>query len=66
VLIGPALLHGRKGTGDNAEKLQALEYGGVTEINQKRINLRPRPFMQPAYDENEKKLPEIWQQFPLT
>lgn len=65
VVIGPALLRGRRGE-DNSVKLQALEYGGDTIIRGKSVRIAARPFMQPAFDENEKKLPEIWRQFPLT
>lgn len=58
VVIGP--------TPYKANAAEVLEYGGRTQIydhaiKQKRnISVAPRPFMAPAFDEGQKKLPEFY------
>jgi hypothetical protein len=60
VVIGPALLNAK----GSARALQALEYGGSSTIWQdgKRIQIlvRARPWMRPAFDEEQKQLPGLW------
>lgn len=61
VVVGPAYLSGRK-----ADDVPAiLEYGGVTTITSgknrgKKKYIAPRPYMGPAFDAAEPKLPEMW------
>lgn len=60
VVIGPARLS-RKGRG---EAPSLLEYGGSTRVSQdgetKRARYRPRPFMGPAFEKEQPKLPSMW------
>jgi hypothetical protein len=60
VVIGPARLS-QKGRGD-APSL--LEYGGSTMVQSKgkrrRARVRARPFMGPAMDKEQPKLPAMW------
>lgn len=61
VVIGPTSIHG--GTAP-----ELLEYGGKTiraygkrrEKIKKTITIKARPYMGPAYDENEPKLAAMW------
>ena len=59
VVIGPMLLNKISPTA-----LLALEHGGTTLImdhgKPRVINMAARPFMQPAFDEEIKKAPELW------
>ena len=58
VVIGPTL------TREDSEAPRLLEHGGETtaEIDKKkrRLRYRPRPFMGPAFAEEQKKLPALW------
>jgi len=60
VVIGPARLT-QKGRG---EAPHLLEYGGATKIahrgKRKRAKVRARPFMGPAFEKEEPKLPAMW------
>lgn len=60
VVIGPAKLNGRA----SQDAPQALEYGGRF-VRRTRTGTRPatypaRPFMGPAFNANEPKLPGMW------
>lgn len=58
VVIGPTLLR----EGSQAPKL--LEHGGETILEtkrgRKRARYRPRPFMGPAFEAEQEKLPALW------
>jgi hypothetical protein len=58
VVIGPTL------TRDDSEAPRLLEHGGATvqrmEGKAKRLRYRPRPFMGPAFAEEQKKLSALW------
>ncbi|MBN2563034.1 MAG: hypothetical protein JXQ75_19085 [Phycisphaerae bacterium] len=60
VVIGPARLS-QQGRG---EAPHLLEYGGATKVEHrgksKRAKVRPRPFMGPAFEKEEPKLPAMW------
>jgi hypothetical protein len=60
VVIGPARLNKQ-----TAGALEALEYGGVTQLVTKKksrqIDIAARPFMRPAFDQELKALPPRWQ-----
>lgn len=63
VVIGPVRLT-QKGRG---EAPSLLEYGGTTKVahrgnprKQKRAKVRPRPFMGPAFEKEQPKLPAMW------
>jgi hypothetical protein len=60
VVIGPVRLS-QNGRG---EAPSLLEYGGAMKIERrgirKRAKVRPRPFMGPAMDKEEPKLPAMW------
>jgi len=60
VVIGPARLS-RQGRG---EAPHLLEYGGSTKVEhrgkRRRTEVRPRPFMQPAFDKEQPKLAAMW------
>jgi hypothetical protein len=60
VVIGPVRLT-QKGRG---EAPSLLEYGGSTKVEhrgkRKRAKVRPRPFMGPAFEKEEPKLPTMW------
>jgi len=60
VVIGPARLNK-----PSAGALEALEYGGVTQLITKKksrqIDIAARPFMRPAFDQELKALPPRWQ-----
>jgi len=58
VVIGPTL------TKEESEAPRLLEHGGdtVLEIEGKarRVRYRPRPFMGPAFEQEQQKLPGLW------
>ena len=60
VVIGPARLS-QAGRG---EAPHLLEYGGIGRIEhrgkRKRAKVRPRPFMGPAFEKEQPKLPAMW------
>jgi hypothetical protein len=60
VVIGPARLNG-SGRGD-APSL--LEHGGTTTLRRRgqrhRVHFRGRPYMGPAFDKEQPKLPAMW------
>jgi len=60
VVIGPARLT-QKGRG---EAPSLLEYGGSAKLERrgkrKRAKVRARPFMGPAFEKEQPKLPAIW------
>jgi len=60
VVIGPVRLT-QKGRG---EAPSLLEYGGTTKVEyrgkRKRARVRPRPFMGPAFEKEQPKLPAMW------
>lgn len=59
VVIGPAALQRVEGGGDGPS---LLEFGGKRTSGQRGKQVfRPRPFMGPAFDKAQEKLPDIWQ-----
>ena len=60
VVIGPVRLS-QKGRG---EAPHLLEYGGTGTVERrgkrKRAKVRPRPFMGPAFEKEQPKLPAMW------
>jgi len=60
VVIGPVRLT-QNGRG---EAPSLLEYGGTTKVThrgkRKRAKVRPRPFMGPAFEKEQPKLPAMW------
>lgn len=65
VIIGPLLLRGKK----TPDALNALEYGGNSVVWNRRANgryvmrrtqVRARPFMHPAFENELPKLPGMW------
>ncbi|MCS7168069.1 MAG: hypothetical protein RMI91_11965 [Gemmatales bacterium] len=61
VVIGPTLTK----EGSTAPRL--LEHGGNAVIadcgKKRRAHYRPRPFMQPAFEQEQPKLPALWRDF---
>jgi hypothetical protein len=62
VVIGPAPFAGRTG---RAEAPPLLEYGGRARRKDRKgrtvtATYAPRPFMGPAFDQEQQKLPELW------
>jgi len=67
VVIGPALLGGKLG-----DVTEALEHGGTTMMTRRvrvrgrrerrrvRLQIKARPFMQPAFEAEKAKLPAHW------
>ncbi len=56
VVIGPMRL-----TGNNrGEAPSVLEYGGTVMLDKKKVTIRPRPYMGPAFDKEKPKLPALW------
>jgi len=59
VVIGPVLLNGKRGTAP-----ESLEYGGpavvVERKTKRKVTIKPRPYMQPAFDAELPKLPAMW------
>jgi len=56
VVIGPVRLS-QKGRG---EAPALLEHGGTSKVGRKRVRYRPRPFMVPAFEKEQPKLPAMW------
>ena len=60
VVIGPA----RLSQGGRGEAPSLLEYGGTGTVERrgkrKRAKVRPRPFMGPAFEKEQPKLPAMW------
>ena len=60
VVIGPARLSQQ----DRGEAPSFLEYGGIAKIARKgkktKARIRPRPFMGPAFEKEQPKLPAMW------
>jgi len=60
VVIGPVRLS-EKGRG---EAPSILEYGGTATVEQKgkkqKARIQPRPFMTPAFEKEQPKLPAMW------
>jgi len=61
VVIGPAPM------GNTPEALPALEHGGMTTVKphgrfktSRRVAIDARPFMVPAFEREQAKLPELW------
>jgi phage gpG-like protein len=65
VVIGPPKLSGPRG---GPPALKALEYGGKSTVlagrkrKPKKVTIRARPFMRPAFNEEIRRLPANWQQ----
>jgi len=61
VVIGPVKLNSK-----NTGAPHVLEEGGSTQLSfgtrgkQRRINVKPRPYMGPAFEKVEPRLPEMW------
>jgi hypothetical protein len=56
VVVGPARLNGRV----TRDAPSVLEYGGHVNIFGKRRNIQPRPYMVPAFKENEAQIANIF------
>jgi len=58
VVIGPTL------TKEWSEAPRLLEHGGEADLEvrgkARRVRYRPRPFMQPAFEQEQPKLPALW------
>jgi hypothetical protein len=58
VVIGPTL------TKEGSQAPRLLEHGGDAVLEEggkaRRVRYRPRPFMRPAFAEEQKKLPALW------
>jgi hypothetical protein len=58
VVIGPTL------TKEESEAPRLLEHGGATDLEvrgkTRRVRYRPRPFMGPAFEQEQKQLPGLW------
>lgn len=61
VVIGPMRLT----ENNRGDAPSALEYGGMVMLkrdkDKTKVNIRPRPFMGPAFDKEKPKLPALWQ-----
>ena len=61
VVIGPVRLGNKSG-----DALPALEYGGTAKIRARKrkrnkvVRIQARPFMQPAFEKEQTKLPALW------
>ena len=64
VVIGPTRLNQATGVAP-----PALEYGGPSRVTSggrrkkkgvRKVTIRARPFMQPAFEKEQKKLPSLW------
>jgi hypothetical protein len=67
VVIGPTPLRGEAACGERSrtEAPPLLEYGGRTRLKVRKgkvvsANYRARPFMGPAFEAEQKKLPALW------
>lgn len=56
VVIGPVRLS-QKGRG---EAPALLEHGGTGKVQKKSVRYKPRPYMGPAFDKEQPKLPAMW------
>jgi hypothetical protein len=56
VVIGPVQLT-QKGRG---EAPRLLEHGGTGTVRKKRVRYQARPFMVPAFEKEQPKLPAMW------
>jgi len=56
VVIGPVRLS-QKGRG---EAPALLEHGGTGKVQKKRVRYKPRPYMGPAFEKEQPKLPAMW------
>ncbi len=56
VVIGPVRLS-QKGRG---EAPSLLEHGGTGQVGDRRVRYEPRPFMGPAFEKEQLKLPAMW------
>ena len=61
VVIGPERLNQK-----NTDAPHTLEYGGTTTIvsrgSKRHINIQPRPYMGPAFEQEKQKLPALWRE----
>ncbi len=55
VVIGPMRLNQK-----TADAPHVLEYGGTATIKDEKVNIRPRPYMGPAFNKEKQKLPQLW------
>ena len=55
VVIGPMRLNQK-----TTDAPHVLEYGGTTTLDTKKVNIRPRPYMGPAFNKEKPKLPQLW------
>ena len=60
LVVGPIRLNQKSGTAP-----EALEYGGPSIIDYgpnkgKRVSIKARPFMVPAFEKNKDELPGLW------
>jgi hypothetical protein len=59
VIVGPARLGGKVGAAP-----EALEYGGrsqtISRGERRSVFVQPHPFMQPAFEAEKPKLPDMW------
>jgi hypothetical protein len=56
VVIGPTLVPGKRGTAPSS-----LEYGGKSNASWGgTTKIRPRPYMNPAFEKNFKIVPDLW------
>lgn len=59
VIVGPARLGGKVG-----QAPEALEYGGQSQTisrgERRSVFVQPHPFMQPAFEAEKPKLPDMW------
>jgi len=56
VVIGPVVVSGKSG-----KALQALESGGTVRLPDGRnVEIKPRPFMGPAFVKEQEKLTSLW------
>jgi len=72
VVIGPVRIHERPRGGGVLEVPDVLEHGGRTAVNTGRyrrhqkirttryIQIKARPYMQPAFEKEKPNLPNIW------
>lgn len=61
VVIGPVKLNAK---GEDVPRV--LEYGGQTTVVQKkkkkRVKIKARPYMQPAFEKGQEELPRFWRE----
>lgn len=55
LVVGPARFNGAKGIAPTT-----LEYGGTVTIGNRRVRIQPRPYMRPAFEAEQKQLPQRW------